>query len=62
MLTDAKLLKSRVTKYEIKSRLRQKKMYQLAKELGFLGCEAVVLQNWSEARIRKLAESKKNNT
>lgn len=55
MTNDMKLLQDRVSRQKNSLRTRQKKMYQLAKNLGFSAGEAVILQNWSEDRIRGLA-------
>lgn len=56
--TDEAILKARVARVKESSRSRQKKKYQLAKDAGFTSQEAVVLQNWSEDRIKRLAESR----
>ena len=37
----------------------RKERYELARRLGFTGTESAVLQNWSEERIRVLAEERK---
>jgi hypothetical protein len=59
MKTDALLLESRVRKNYEKGRSKQKEHYLLAKSLGFSAVEAVILQNWSEERIRALAKATK---
>lgn len=61
MKNDAELLKNRVIKQTGKLRLRQKERYRLAKKLGFSASEAVILQNWSEDRIRELAKGNVKN-
>ena len=55
-MDDKKLLQDRVSRQRGVLRTRQKKMYQLAKALGFTANEAVILQNWGEDRIRALAK------
>jgi len=57
-MNDSELLKNRVSESKERTRQFQKDKYQLAKSLGFSGVEAAILQNWSEERIRTLAESK----
>jgi len=52
-------LKDRAIGTEVRHRARQKKLYSLAKELGFSPIEAAVLQNRSEKDIRRLAEERK---
>lgn len=58
MTNDAEILEVRVRENVEKRRLNQKGRYRLAKELGFTPDEAAILMNWSEVRIRSLAESK----
>jgi len=59
-MTDLTLvgLKSRVETNALKLREKQKASYQLARSLGFTGNEAVILQNHSEATIRRLADER----
>ena len=56
------LLKARVTSQTLRHRewlrKRQWKNYHLAKSLGFSATEAVILQNWKESTIRRLAEER----
>jgi hypothetical protein len=59
-MNDETLLRQMTTKQVIASRMKQKEKYKLARELGFSSYEAVILQNWGEARIRALAESRKS--
>ena len=61
METDYEILARRVTLQRSSLRRRQKAMYRLAKELGFSTSEAVVLQNWSESRVRAVAERRAKN-
>ena len=58
-MNDSELLVTRVKAANERVRKFQKEKYQLAKSLGFSSVEAAILQNWSEERIRALAESKK---
>ena len=51
-------LRERVEKNLDSQRAKQKTRYHLAKELGFSPAESAVLQNWSEADIRKLAKER----
>ncbi|MBA7563514.1 hypothetical protein ES708_05173 [subsurface metagenome] len=55
-----KSLRDRVTKAKGKSKEAQARRYQFAKQLGFTAVEAAILQNWSEERIRLLAEHRKS--
>ena len=57
-MNDSELLVTRVKAANERVRKFQKEKYQLAKSLGFSAVEAAILQNWSEERIRALAESK----
>ena len=56
MKSDNDLLERRVRQQTMKTRMKQKEKYQLAKRLGFSGTEAAVLQNWAEDRIIALAD------
>ena len=58
-MNDSELLVTRVKEARERVRKFQRDKYQLAKELGFSGVEAAILQNWNEERIRQLAESRK---
>jgi hypothetical protein len=59
-MKDDILLELRANKQISSSRLKQKEKYRLARDLGFSSYEAVILQNWAEARIRALAESRQS--
>ena len=54
-------LKREVAKRQIKHRSAQKRRYELSRELGFSSQEAIVLQNWKEEDIRRLAQDKQLN-
>lgn len=58
-MNDSELLVTRVKAANERVRKSQREKYQLAKSLGFSSMEAAILQNWSEERVRALAESKK---
>lgn len=58
-MNDSELLVTRVKAANERVRKFQREKYQLAKSLGFSSMEAAILQNWSEERVRALAESKK---
>ena len=51
-------LEQRVKQRQRVSRTKQSRRYHLARELGFSGDEAAVLQNWSEEAIRRIAKEK----
>jgi len=54
-------LEEQATKVGDTQRARLKRNYHLARRLGFASREAVVLQSWKEADIRRLAAEKNQN-
>lgn len=52
---DFKLLASRVARQKKTMNDRQRRLYRIARELGFSSRESGELRNWSESRIKLLA-------
>ena len=55
---DLEQLQEVVARRQGRARSKQKARYELAKSLGFAANEAVVLQNWKEEDIRRIAQER----